>query len=142
VVEDFTSYSRFGFLIFDEPVFQSSSEAGFHTEHGRSRRAGGGGRRCVVSKSLRPYLRMSPRLTNASLYFARFQILNAVRASILMVFLVGEWFLMVSTNLTTPQYESLPRLFRGFLNNWATMPNESVIYEFKSPPWKTQQRSV
>jgi hypothetical protein len=34
VVEDFAPYSRFGFLIFDEPVFQSAPEAGFHAEQG------------------------------------------------------------------------------------------------------------
>ena len=43
----------------------------------------------------------SNRLTNASLYFAQFLILNAVRASVLTISSVGEWFLIVLTNLTT-----------------------------------------
>jgi hypothetical protein len=55
VVEYFAPYSRFGFFIFDEPVFQSATEACFHAEHG-----GLGTRAAVVADASFPAIFANP----------------------------------------------------------------------------------
>jgi len=63
------------------------------------------------------------RLINASLSFAQFLILNAVRASVLMIRSVLRWFLMVLTNLTTPNTEKV-RVCAVFFLYWGNKATE------------------